>query len=110
MPNPATLKDAVLFVIDSNIRDGYPPTRFIQATQSGEAANLLEVCQRLIDKAEILEWLEKALRKYPTLITIEDFIQSRGRDWGFNDVTVENAHARSQYFDQFVGGTRYARE
>lgn len=107
LPNLPTRKDAVRYVIDSNMTDGYPPTRFIQATQNGEAVNLLEVCQRLIDKAEILEWLEKALTKYPTLVTIEDFVQWRGRDWGFNEATILNARARSQYFDQLVSRTRY---
>ncbi len=33
LPNPPTLKDAVLTVIESNTVDGYYPPRFVEKTQ-----------------------------------------------------------------------------
>jgi len=65
LPNPQTLSDAVHEVIDSNTADGYPPTRFIGATQGGFAPNLLAVCSKLINDRETLQWLEKPLQGRP---------------------------------------------
>lgn len=107
LPNVRTLNDAVRFVIDSNTKDGYVPSRFIQITQNGDAPNIFEVCRRLITKGELLETLEKDFAKYPAMVTIEDFVAERGREWGFDDVTIGNAQARSEYFDQLVKQKRY---
>jgi hypothetical protein len=107
LPNPRNLNDAVRSVIESNRSDGYTPSRFIQATADGTAPDLLAVCVRLINKGETLEYLDSALRRFPMLLTLEDFVSRRGAEWGFNHATVETARARSVYFDQIVGGTRY---
>lgn len=108
LPRPRNLNDAVRCVIDSNISDGYPPTRFIQATEDATAPNLLAVCTRLINKGETLEYLENALRRFPTLLTLEDFVILRGSEWGFDKDTIETASDRAKYFDQIAGQTRYS--
>lgn len=108
MPNPRTLNEAVRCVIESNRSDGYIPTRFIQSTQDGTASDLLAICIKLINKGETLEYLDSALRRFPTLLTIEDLVCSHGAEWGFDDPTIEMARARSEYFDQIARGTRYS--
>ena len=40
--------------------------------------NLLSVCERLIVKGETLEYLENALKRFPTLLTLEDFVVRHG--------------------------------
>jgi hypothetical protein len=107
LPNIRTLQQAVRYVIESNVEDGYPPNRFIQITEDGESSNLLAVCRRLINKAELLEILERALRQFPTLVVLEDFVKDKGHEWGFDATTIANAQARSIYFDQLVGKQRY---
>ena len=107
LPTVSTLNDAVRYVIDSNRADGYVPSRFMQITANGDLPNLLEVCKRLINKGELLETLEKDFAKYPAMVTIEDFVARRGSEWGFDSMTVQNAQARSVYFDQLVGQQRY---
>jgi hypothetical protein len=76
-------------------------------TANGDAPNLLDVCRTLIYKPELLETLEKDLQRYPMMMTLEDIVQWRGKDWGFDQSTIDNARARSQYFDQLVGRQRY---
>jgi hypothetical protein len=107
LPNAQNLGEAVSRVIESNRSDGYTPTRFIQATADGTAPNLLPICVKLIAKGETLEYLDSALRRFPMLLTLEDFVSRRGSEWGFDEATVETARARSAYFDQLAGGTRY---
>jgi hypothetical protein len=107
LPSPQNLNEAVRYVIESNCSDGYPPTRFIQATGDGTAPDLLAVCVRLISKGETLEYLENALRRLPMLLTLEDFVCRRGSEWGFDEATVEVACQRSKYSDQIAGRTRY---
>ena len=108
LPTVRTVNEAVRFVINSNREDGYVPSRFIQITQNGDAPNILEVCRRLINKGELLETLEKDFAKYPGMVTIEDFVGRQGDEWGFDDATIRNARARSDYFDQLVGKQRFA--
>lgn len=107
MPSVETLREAVQQVIESNKRDGYVPTRFIQITEEGNAAGLLGICEGLISSGETLEWLESALRRYPTALTLEDFVARLGASWGMSDETVEAAKARVAYFDRLVGSPRY---
>jgi len=107
LPNVKTLKEAVKEVIESNKSDGYIPTRFIQATGSGDEPDLLSVCERLIVKGETLEYLERALKRFPTLLTLEDFVVRQGITWGFSREAIEVAKARVQYFDQLAGTARY---
>ena len=108
LPTPQTLSAAVSLVIDSNRQDGYTPTRFIQVTQEGSAPNLLAVCSRLINKGEILEWLERALESHPMLLTLEDFVCIRGSELGFDAATIQMACARVTHFDRIAGNTRYS--
>jgi hypothetical protein len=68
------LKQIVQKVIAQNISVGYTPTRFIQITEGGNAKNLDEIVSRLILKAELLEELERQIKKAPDIITIEDLI------------------------------------
>jgi hypothetical protein len=108
LPTVTTLKQAVESVINSNKRDGYPPTRFIQATQDGVAPDLKTICERPIVRGETLEYLESALLRFPTLLTIEDFVARQGLAWGFSPEGVEAASARVTYFDQIAHGKRYS--
>jgi hypothetical protein len=107
LPSPQNLKDAVRSVIESNCLDGYTPNRFIQATADGTTPDLIAVCVRLINKGETLEYLESALTRFPNLLTLEDFVSRCGSEWGFDEETVAVARARSEYFDQIAGRTRY---
>ena len=108
LPVVATLQEAVERVIDSNSRDGYVPTRFIQATEYGRAPALTRVCENLIQKGETLEYLEDALEKSPTLLTLEDLVSRFGEGWGFSRATVDIAKQRVTYFDQIADSTRYS--
>jgi hypothetical protein len=108
LPHAGNLSEAVRQVVESNRSDGYTPIRFIQATRDGTATDLLSVCSKLISKGETLEYLESALKSYPTLLTLEDFVSRRGSEWGFDKAAIETARARAAYFDQLAGGTRYA--
>jgi hypothetical protein len=107
LPNPRNLKAAVRCVIESNSADGYVPSRFIQATGDGTAPDLLAVCRRLISKGETLQYLDSALKRISTLLTLEDLVSWRGAEWGFDDATIDIARARSVYFDQVAGRSRY---
>ena len=107
MPQADSLHQAVQIVIASNRSDGYPPTRFIQVTEGGYADNLLELCNRLIEKGETLQYLESAFGRFPTLLTLEDFVSRFGVGWGFSSTAVAAAKDRAAYFDQLVGGSRY---
>jgi len=81
LPNPRDLKNAVRLVIESNSADGYVPSRFIQATGDGTATDLLAVFRRLISKGETLQYLNSALKRISTLLTLEDFVSWRGAEW-----------------------------
>lgn len=108
LPTPRDLNDAVRCVIESNRSDGYTPTRFIQVTADGTAPDLIAICIRLINKGEILEHLDGALKRFPTLLTLEDLVSHYGSVWGFDEATIEMARARSEYFDQIARQTRYS--
>lgn len=108
LPAVTTLQEAVEKVIESNSRDGYVPSRFIQATEYGRAPSLTRVCENLIQKGETLEYPEDALKKFPTLLTLEDFVSRFGEGWGFSRATVDIAKQRAAYFDQIAGGARYS--
>ena len=92
LPEVQSLREAVLEVINQGVGD--PATRFISVTQYGEAPNLVEVCRNLINDPATLEYRENELRKYPSLLTIEDFVCRNGSRWRFDDATVRMACAR----------------
>jgi hypothetical protein len=107
LPHVDSLESAVREVIRSNRADGYPPTRFIQITAGKSDADLRSACERLILRGETLEALERAFKKYTTLLTLEDLVSRLGADWGFSPIAMETAAARATYFDQQVGQQRY---
>jgi len=107
LPCVQTLEEAVKEVIASKKSDGYRPTRFAEATGNGDEPNLLSVCERLIVKGETLEYLERAVQRFPTLLTLEDFVVKHGMAWGFSREARQAAEARVQYFDQLAGTARY---
>lgn len=108
LPEVGTLQAAVRAVIESNKADGYNPTRFTAITANGHTPDLLTVCENLIVKGETLEYLDKALPKFPTLLTLEDFVERFGGAWGFSDMALREARARVEWFDQLAQGHRYA--
>lgn len=107
MPTPKNLEAAVKCVIEGNRADGYTPTRFIQMTQDSTAPNLLAICTRLINKGELLEYLESAVKACPKLLLLEDLVSKYGAEWGFDGRTIEMAAARSEQFDRVAGSKRY---
>ena len=107
LPAPQDLREAVRCVVESNRADGYVPARFIQATGDGTAPDLLAICRRLISKGETLQYLDSALKRISTLLTLEDLVSWRGAEWGFDNATIDIARDRSVYFDQVAGRTRY---
>lgn len=107
LPKPATLRDAVKEVIASNLRDGYPPTRFIQATEHGEAKDLVGVCEHLILNPDTLSWLVQALEQHRGLLFLEDLVVEHG--FGLSLEAIEEAKRRVEALDDFVGGPRWMR-
>ena len=105
LPNAQSLREAVRAVIEQP--DGYPATRFVSATQDGNAPNLVDVCRNLINNREAVEYREKELKTFPYLLTIEDFVWRQGSLWGFDERTIEMARACAERYDQVAGYTRY---
>lgn len=109
IPTPKNLEAAVRCVIESNRADGYTPSRFIQMTGDGTAPNLLAICTRLINKGELTEYLENAVKACPNILLLEDLVAIYGAEWGFDAPTIEMAAARSEQFDRVAGFRRYVR-
>ena len=107
MPTPKNLQAAVQCVIESNSADGYTPSRFIQMTEDGTAPTLLAICTRLINKGELTEYLENAVKACPKILLLEDLVAIYGAEWGFDLPTIEMAAARSEQFDRTAGFRRY---
>lgn len=107
LPDVARLAEAVRRVIESNINDGYQPSRFIQATENGYAKDVQSVAERLITKGETLEYIEAALQRHPMLLTREDSDARFGDQWGFSDEAIRDARERSAYFDKIAGARRF---
>lgn len=93
-----TLKEAVKEVIRQNKSIGYLPSRFISITQGGNADNLGEVVKNLVLKAELLEELEKAIKKYGDVLTIEDLISNEKGSFNMPDKVKIESMARSEWF------------
>jgi hypothetical protein len=105
LPHPPTLRDAVNEVIASNRRDGYPPQRFIGATQHGETSDLNRVCEQLILNPTTLSWLTEALMKHGQLLFLEDLVAEYV--YGLSSDAVKEAKRRVEAFDQLVGMKRW---
>ena len=110
LPTPTTLRDAVETVIVQNTEIGYTPTRFIMAVRRVEDTGLVKVCTELICNPATLEALEKALDSYPNLLTLEDLLvgSTYGQDWEFGQDALDQAIARTQWFDKRVGYQRWS--
>lgn len=46
-------------------------------------------------------------KRFPTLLTLEDFIARSEHIWGFSDENISQARARAAYFDTLAGARRY---
>lgn len=107
LPQVQSLQDAVLAVI--NQPQGKSATRFIQATQYGNAPNLVQVCTNLIQSPDAVAYVEKEIAGgVPNLLTIEDFVCHHGSAWGFNQTAIQTACAGAQHYD-LVAGLGHAR-
>ena len=106
LPFPETLRAAVEAVIAQNKAEGYPPTRFIQATSSGNPdggdPELRKACSNLICNHENLEWIEQSLRDYPGLLLLEDLVARHGGHYGLSQCVIEAAKARLKTLDVLV--------
>ena len=96
-------------VISQNVSIHYRPIRFIQVTQEGYADNLVEVCNRLIQKGETFDALSPQVISCPETLTLEDLIihSPHGKEWGLDESTVEVAAARAEAWDKEVGRQRW---
>ena len=110
-PAPSTVKEAVETVIAQNKSIGYNPARFIQITQGGYANDLIEVCDRLIQRGETLDAVSSQLDKHPDILTLEDLIvhSPHGKEWGLDESTIEISKARVETWDIEVGHQRWYR-
>jgi hypothetical protein len=82
--------------------EGDPATRFEQAIQGRTGQDLVNVVSRMINNHEAVEYREKEVRRFPNLLTIEDYVCRYGTEWEFDQGTIDNASANAQYFDQVV--------
>lgn len=103
LETPTYLRDAVRIVISQN-EGGRPATIFAEATQYGDAPDLVSVCSSFINKGETLAYVENELRNFPYMRTIEDFVCRYGSTWGFNQSTINTACGRVEYFNNQVAG------
>lgn len=62
---------------------------------------------RRIMKPETFDVLTDAVQRFPTLLTLEDFVARSEQAWGFSDETIFQAQARAAHFDTLVGTRRY---
>ena len=111
LPFPETLRAAVEAVIAQNKAEGYPPTRFIQATSGGYPdggePELREICSKLIRSGEALKWVEKSLQTYPRLLLLEDLVAQHGEHYELSQDVIEAAEASAEHLDKLVGRQRF---
>ena len=100
------LRSAVRRVIDQNLSIGYPPNRFIGETQNCRSIRIVEVCERLLTNPETLEHLEKPVRQYRSLLTLEDAVVNHPEGFGLSQSARNSAKARIEYFQQICPGRR----
>jgi len=58
-------------------------------------------------KPETLDVLTDAVQRFPTLLTLEDFVARSGAAWGFGVDVIEQSAARAAHFDTIAGEQRY---
>lgn len=105
LPNPHTLKEAVQEVIRQNNRIGYPPVRFLQATEDGNASNLIQVCTNLIFSDNAVKELERDVTRFPNLLTLEDLVVKSefGSQWDFDEDSIQRAKETVNWLDSQPG-------
>ncbi len=110
LPGPVDLESAVAEVIQQNVELGYSPTRFSQKVRGKKGNDLVRACTELITSDSAVEALEKALGKYPNLLTLEDLVvrSLHGREWGIDEETFERASASVKWFDTVLGTRRWS--
>ena len=110
LPSPATLREAVELVIIQNTKIGYVPTRFIGKVSCVEDTGVVRVCTDLIYSSAALEAFEKAVVKFPDLLTLEDLIFGSiyGSQWGFEQSALDQAKASVRWFDRCVRRKRWS--
>ena len=95
-----TLSEAVELVIRQNRSIDYRPIRFENMTERGKAIDLADIIGHLVLKAELLETLKIAIKRYGDVLTIEDLIANKNNDFGLPGQVLTLAKARSQWFCQ----------
>ena|SRR5450631_3263882 len=107
LPTAQTLRDAVLRVIEQP--DGWQNvSRFVAATEYGDAPNLVDRIRNLIMNPETVAFRERELEDFPYLLTIEDYVWRYGSLWGFDEPTIQMARACAERYDQVAMRARYA--
>jgi hypothetical protein len=100
LPPVNDLPEACSLVIYQS--QGNPATYFIEATQGRSGQDLVAAIRRMIRSGEAREYREKELRKFPSLLSIEDYVWRYGLTWGFDQETVEMARQNALYYDLVV--------
>ena len=108
IPDLSNLREAVKAIINQNTELGYTPTRFIGVV-SVKDSSLSGICSNLLSSPKAIEAMEKAVQKYPELLTLEDILTMTTdvSDWGFDEDDIQRAKSTSVYFDRLVGYQRW---
>lgn len=110
LPVALNLEEACQRVISSNKDDGYPPNNFFDIVNGKYGRVLVDHVSKLIVKADTVERIQKLIKtnvRLRNLLTIEDYIQRFGSEWGFEPPYVEAAKFNVQQYDQSAGYKRY---
>jgi hypothetical protein len=94
-------------VIDQKV--GKPAIRLTSETRDCTASGeeIARTFSNFIMNKATLEVVEKEIRDFPELVTIEDYVCRYGLEWGFERRVIDEACARVQYFNQIVGERRF---
>lgn len=103
LPRADNLADACSQVIAQS--QGDPATRFEQAIRGRDGQALVVVISRMINNHDAIEYREKEVKRFPGLLTVEDYVCRYGEEWGFDQTTIDNAGANARYFDQLVANS-----
>ena len=112
IPNPISLREACHLVAEQNKSIGYPPNRFEPAVSGVSNEGLVKVCNRLLLSTEAFFALDKALGRFPGLLTLEDLValSTYGEYWSLEDAAMLSAKDRVEHFDRLVGAKRWSNE
>jgi len=79
----------------------------MQAIEGRNGLALVHAISTMINNTTAVEYREREVRRFPGLLTIEDYVGRDGGDWGFDPTTVNNADANARWLDQVAGFRRY---